>query len=85
MLSSGNLDRCPACPGCEIRKAVRSIIQAAGQKGHIFNLGHGCIPTTPIAGVQAAIDAVQEWDWGEVLGSDLMGQGGGIDDWGPFA
>ena len=64
----GNLDPIALhAPAAEIRRAVRSIIQSAGQKGHIFNLGHGCIPTTPIAGVQAAIDAVREWDWEEEL------------------
>ena len=61
----GNLDPIALqAPPAEIRKKVRSIIKQAGPVGHIFNLGHGCTPQTPIEGVQAAIDAVLEWDWG---------------------
>ena len=49
-----------------IRQKVHQIIRDAGPTGHIFNLGHGCTPQTPISGVQAAIDAVLEWDWSQV-------------------
>ena len=63
----GNLDPIALqAPPDVIRRKVHRIIQEAGPLGHIFNLGHGCTPETPIAGVQAAIDAVLEWDWSKV-------------------
>ena len=49
-----------------IRAKVRKIIQQAGPTGHIFNLGHGVGPTTPIDGVHAMVDAVREWDWAKL-------------------
>ncbi len=63
----GNLDPIALqAPPEVIRQKVHRIIQEAGPTGHIFNLGHGCTPQTPISGVQAAIDAVLEWDWSTV-------------------
>jgi len=60
----GNLDPIALqAPPRTIREKVHQIIQEAGPTGHIFNLGHGCTPQTPISGVQAALDAVQEWSW----------------------
>jgi len=44
-----------------IRERVRAIMDAAGPTGHIFNLGHGVVPTTPIEGVRAMIDEVQNY------------------------
>ena len=42
-----------------IRARVAEIHAAVGgQAGHVFNLGHGVLPPTPISGVQAFIDAV---------------------------
>jgi len=44
-----------------IRAAVTDILRRnAGRKGHIFNLGHGILPTTPIDHVEAAVDWVHE-------------------------
>lgn len=56
----GNLDPVALfAPEATIREKVRGIIDAAGARGHIFNLGHGVLPETPIAGVEAMIDEVK--------------------------
>ncbi len=45
----------------EIRKQVAAILeQAAGRPGHIFNLGHGILPSTPVDNAIALVDAVHE-------------------------
>ncbi len=58
----GNLDPCVllAEPG-EIRRRARQVLdQAAGRPGHIFNLGHGVLPQTPVEHAIALVDAVHE-------------------------
>ncbi len=59
----GNLD--PAAllaEPSEIRHRVREILhQAAGRPGHIFNLGHGVLPQTPVENVLALVEAVHEF------------------------
>jgi uroporphyrinogen decarboxylase len=56
----GNLD--PAvlfAPLPEIERQTRHILtQAAGRAGHIFNLGHGILPQTPVDSVRALVDMV---------------------------
>lgn len=42
-----------------IRARVRQILASAGNVGHIFNLGHGVVPQTPIEGVHAMVDAAR--------------------------
>jgi uroporphyrinogen decarboxylase len=45
----------------EIRRRVRTILdQAGGRPGHIFNLGHGILPETPVDHVIALVDMVHE-------------------------
>lgn len=45
-----------------IRSRVRAILdQAAGRPGHIFNLGHGIVPETPVENVQAVVRFVREY------------------------
>lgn len=57
----GNLDPIALfAPPEEIKRRVHAICDAAGPTGHVFNLGHGVIPSTPIAGVEAMIEAVHE-------------------------
>jgi uroporphyrinogen decarboxylase len=58
----GNLDPTIlfAAPA-EIRRHAQAILgQAAGRPGHIFNLGHGVLPDTPVDHVRALVDAVHE-------------------------
>jgi uroporphyrinogen decarboxylase len=44
-----------------IRQSVQHILQqAGGRPGHIFNLGHGILPTTPVDNVRALVDYVHE-------------------------
>ncbi len=58
----GNLDPTVLlAPREEIRSQARRILcEASGRHGHIFNLGHGVLPQTPVDGVLALIDAVHE-------------------------
>ncbi len=58
----GNLDPTVLFAGSPyIRKQVRSILsEAAGRRGHIFNLGHGVLPETPVEHVTALIEMVHE-------------------------
>ena len=61
----GNLDPAAllAAP-VEIRHHVKDILrQAAGRPGHIFNLGHGVLPQTPVENVITMIEAVHEFSW----------------------
>jgi uroporphyrinogen decarboxylase len=45
----------------EIRRQAKSILdQAEGRAGHIFNLGHGILPQTPVDHVIALVEAVHE-------------------------
>ena len=43
-----------------IQRTARAFAQAAGRPGHIFNLGHGVLPQTPVDHVLALVDAVHE-------------------------
>lgn len=46
----------------EIRRRAHDVLrQAAGRVGHIFNLGHGILPQTPVDHVRALIDAVRDF------------------------
>jgi uroporphyrinogen decarboxylase len=58
----GNLDPAAllASPK-EIRRRVSEILtRAGGRPGHIFNLGHGVLPETPVENVIAMVEAVHE-------------------------
>jgi uroporphyrinogen decarboxylase len=59
----GNLDPITLFAEQElIQKRVRHILdQAAGRSGHIFNLGHGIVPETPVENVQAVVKFVREY------------------------
>jgi uroporphyrinogen decarboxylase len=57
----GNLDPCALqAPPEWIAAEVRRLAQAASPaRGHIFNLGHGVLPDTPVEGVRAFTQAVR--------------------------
>lgn len=42
------------------RRAAEVLAQAGGRCGHIFNLGHGILPQTPVENAIALVDAVHE-------------------------
>lgn len=45
----------------EIRRRAKEVLdQAAGRAGHIFNLGHGVLPQTPVDHAIALVEAVHE-------------------------
>jgi uroporphyrinogen decarboxylase len=57
----GNLDPVLLLgPKEALKKGVRSILDAAGGRPFIFNLGHGVLPETPIENVAAALELVHE-------------------------
>jgi uroporphyrinogen decarboxylase len=43
----------------EVRAAARETIEKTGGLGHILNLGHGILPTTPVAIAKAFVEAGQ--------------------------
>ena len=59
----GNLD--PAVllgPAELVRARTRDILRRAeGRPGHIFNLGHGVLPATPLENLQLLVETVHEW------------------------
>jgi uroporphyrinogen decarboxylase len=58
----GNLDPVALfAPQAELRRRVQEVLnQAAGRRGHIFNLGHGILPGTPVENVRAVVEWVHE-------------------------
>jgi uroporphyrinogen decarboxylase len=45
----------------ELRKQITRVLkEAGGRPGHIFNLGHGILPQTPVDNVVALVDMVHE-------------------------
>ena len=59
----GNLDPIAMFAPMEIlkRKAAEILDEAAGRPGHIFNLGHGLLPSTPEDAVKALTDFVHDY------------------------
>ncbi|MCU1312339.1 MAG: Uroporphyrinogen decarboxylase [Acidobacteriaceae bacterium] len=59
----GNLDPITLfAPPDLLRTRVHTVLaQAAGRPGHIFNVGHGIVPGTPVEHVQAAVRFVREY------------------------
>ncbi|GAB6164882.1 hypothetical protein JCM19992_08820 [Thermostilla marina] len=60
----GNLDPTVLLgPVSEIERQAESILRRTqGRCGHIFNLGHGVLPDTPVEHAVALVDFVHAWD-----------------------
>lgn len=58
----GNLDPVVLfAPLAEIRTHVTDLLKRTGTRpGHIFNLGHGILPETPVENVKAVVEIVRE-------------------------
>jgi uroporphyrinogen decarboxylase len=58
----GNLDPVALlAPWRELRRQIdRVLVEANGRPGHIFNLGHGILPQTPVDNVARLVDYVHE-------------------------
>jgi uroporphyrinogen decarboxylase len=58
----GNLDpaACTATWDVAERKALDVLDRAGGRDGHVFNLGHGVLPGTPVEHLQRLVDLVHE-------------------------
>jgi uroporphyrinogen decarboxylase len=55
----GNLDPAVLLAGAEAtRRQARALLDDVAPRGHIVNLGHGILPNTPIASVEALVDVV---------------------------
>ena len=63
MVVQGNLDPCALfLPKEKIEDRVKDMLwKGEAAKGHIFNLGHGVIPQTPVENVIALVEAVHAY------------------------
>jgi uroporphyrinogen decarboxylase len=60
----GNLDPIALfAPEHELKSRVHDILDlVAGRHGHIFNLGHGILPQTPVESVRAVVEMVHNYE-----------------------
>jgi uroporphyrinogen decarboxylase len=57
----GNLDPVRLLgPLDAIRASTRSLVAETGGRGHVLNLGHGVLPSTPVQAVEAFVSSVLE-------------------------
>lgn len=58
----GNLDPATLLGPAEfVREKARAVIDAAGTRGHVFNLGHGITPPTPWENAKLLVETVHEY------------------------
>jgi uroporphyrinogen decarboxylase len=59
----GNLDPMLAAGSWEVAAVhAQAVLEAAGGKpGHVFNLGHGVLPRTPVENLQRLVELVHGW------------------------
>jgi uroporphyrinogen decarboxylase len=59
----GNLDPMVLlAPRREVVRRTRALLdRVAGRPGHVFNLGHGILPPTPVDNVLALVETVHAW------------------------
>jgi uroporphyrinogen decarboxylase len=49
-------------PTSSVREAARKVIDSFGiAPGHVFNLGHGLLPKTPVESVAALVEEVRAY------------------------
>jgi uroporphyrinogen decarboxylase len=59
----GNLDPVALlAPWRELGPRIDAILATAGGSGHLFNLGHGILPETPMDSVARLVDHVHSWN-----------------------
>lgn len=60
--AQGNLDPIVLCADREsVARQARAVLEeVGGRPGHIFNLGHGIVPETPVDNVKLLVDLVHE-------------------------
>lgn len=65
----GNLDPAVLCGPKElvVSEAQAILERTRGRPGHIFNLGHGVLPSTPVENVVTLVQTVHEWDPQQML------------------
>jgi uroporphyrinogen decarboxylase len=58
----GNLDPCALLGSASnLTAAAERILKEAGSGGHIFNLGHGILPTTPVDNAKTLVEFVKSY------------------------
>ena len=59
----GNLDPAvPFAPLSELRMRIHELLQRTGARpGHVFNVGRGLLPSTPVENVKACVQIVREF------------------------
>jgi uroporphyrinogen decarboxylase len=48
-------------PAAAAESAAEDVLRRVGRRpGHVFNLGHGLLPATPLANIERLVDVVHE-------------------------
>jgi uroporphyrinogen decarboxylase len=67
----GNMDPCALVSSREVAvaHAQRVLDAAGGRPGHVFNLGHGILPETPVDNVKAVVEHVHQASTRQAVGA----------------